>query len=155
MDGMWAPLICLWVTIACVYNSLGKQTIKLAFWWISHNKVIHTITSQSSFWRMTLIFFNWVYSWVFPNGSAGKESVYNTRDTGRSPEGGHGNPLKFSCLENPMDRGAWCGTVHGVTKSWKKQRNNTQLMKNNGIRMLKGFCFWFSFFCLFVFKIQI
>ena len=36
---------------------------------------------------------------------------------GRSPEGGHGNPLQYSCLENSMVRGAWRATVHGVTKS--------------------------------------
>ena len=36
----------------------------------------------------------------------------------RSPKGGHGNPLQYSCLENPMDRGAWWVIVHGVTKSW-------------------------------------
>ena len=36
---------------------------------------------------------------------------------GRSPGGGNGNPLLYSCLENPMDRGAWQATVHGVTKS--------------------------------------
>ena len=36
---------------------------------------------------------------------------------GRSPGGGHGNPLQYSCLENPMDRGAWWATVHRVTKS--------------------------------------
>ena len=36
---------------------------------------------------------------------------------GRCPGGGHGNPLLYSCLENPMDRGACWGTVHGVTKS--------------------------------------
>ena len=35
---------------------------------------------------------------------------------GRSPGGGHGNPLQYSCLENPMDRGAWRETVHGVGK---------------------------------------
>ena len=35
---------------------------------------------------------------------------------GRSPGVGHGNPLQYSCLENPMDRGAWQATVHGVTK---------------------------------------
>ena len=46
-----------------------------------------------------------------------------TRDTGsvpgpgRSPGGGHGNPLQYSFLENPMDRGAWQATVHRVTKS--------------------------------------
>ena len=37
---------------------------------------------------------------------------------GRCPEGGHGNPLQYSCLENPMDTGAWCATVHRVRKSW-------------------------------------
>jgi len=48
----------------------------------------------------------------------------DTRDVGlipgseRSPEGGHGNPLQYSCLENPMDRGAWWATVHRVTKNW-------------------------------------
>ena len=36
---------------------------------------------------------------------------------GRPPGGGHGNSLQYSCLENPMDRGAWLATVHGVTKS--------------------------------------
>ena len=35
-----------------------------------------------------------------------------------SPGGGHGNPLQYSCLENPMDRGAWRATVHRVTQSW-------------------------------------
>ena len=37
--------------------------------------------------------------------------------SGRFPGGGHGNPLQYSCLENPMDRGAWWATVHGVTES--------------------------------------
>ena len=47
-------------------------------------------------------------------GSDGKASVYNTGDlgsipgSGRFPGGGNGNPLQYSCLENPMDRGAWC-----------------------------------------------
>ena len=49
--------------------------------------------------------------------------VVNARDAGsgpglgRSPGGGHGNPLQYSCLEKPMNRGAWRATVHGVTKS--------------------------------------
>ena len=56
----------------------------------------------------------------FPGGSDGKESDCNVGDLsliaglGRSPAGGHGNPLKYSCLENPMDRGAWWDTVQGV-----------------------------------------
>ena len=37
---------------------------------------------------------------------------------GRFSQEGNGNPLQYSCLENPMDRGAWKATVHGVTKSW-------------------------------------
>ena len=50
----------------------------------------------------------------FPGGSDGKASVYNVRDLssipglGRFPGEGNGNPLQYSCLENPMDRGAWC-----------------------------------------------
>ena len=59
----------------------------------------------------------------FPGGSDGKASAYNAGDlglipgSGRSPREGNGNPLQYSCLENPMDRGAWEATVHGVTKS--------------------------------------
>ena len=50
-------------------------------------------------------------------------SVGDIRDVGsipglgRSPGGGHGNPLQYSCLGNPMDRGAWQATVHGVEKN--------------------------------------
>ena len=44
----------------------------------------------------------------FPGGSDGKASVYNVRDLGSIPGlGGNGNPLQYSCLENPMDGGAW------------------------------------------------
>jgi len=39
--------------------------------------------------------------------------------SGRSPGGEHGNPLQYSCLENPMDRGAWRDTIHGVTRKLK------------------------------------
>ena len=41
----------------------------------------------------------------------------STPGSGRSPGGGHGNPFQYSCLENPMDRGAWRAVVHGVAKS--------------------------------------
>ena len=40
--------------------------------------------------------------------------------SGRSPQGGHGNPLQYSCLENPTDREAWWATVHRITKSWTR-----------------------------------
>ena len=42
---------------------------------------------------------------------------------GRSPGGGNGNLLQYSCLENPKDRGAWQATVHRVTKSWTQLSN--------------------------------
>ena len=60
---------------------------------------------------------------TFLGGSDGKESPCNAGDLGlilglgRSPGGGNGNPLQYSCLENSMDRGAWWATVHGVAKS--------------------------------------
>ena len=58
----------------------------------------------------------------FPGGSVGKEScsagvMTSIPGLGRSPGGGHGNPLQYSCLGNPMDRGAWRAAVFGVAKS--------------------------------------
>ena len=59
----------------------------------------------------------------FPGGSVGKESVCNAGNVGSipglgsAPERGNGNPLQYSCMENPTDRGAWRPTVHRVAKS--------------------------------------
>ena len=59
----------------------------------------------------------------FPGGSEDKVSACNAGDPGLipglggSPGEGNGNPLQYSCLENPMERGAWRATVHGVAKS--------------------------------------
>ena len=69
---------------------------------------------------------NWRDSEGFPSGSEGKASACNAGDPasipglGRSPGEGNGNPLQYSCLENPMDRGAWRATVHRATKSWAR-----------------------------------
>ena len=60
----------------------------------------------------------------FPHGSEDKASSCKAGDPGlipglgRSRGEGNGNPLQYSCLENPMDGGAWQATVHGVTKNW-------------------------------------
>ena len=60
----------------------------------------------------------------FPGGSAVKNQSANVGDAclipdpRRRPEEGNGNPLQYSCLESPMDRGAWQSTVYGVTKEW-------------------------------------
>ena len=61
----------------------------------------------------------------FLGGSDGKESACNAGnlgflipESGRAPGEGNGNPIQYFCLENPMDRGTWWATVHGITKSW-------------------------------------
>ena len=62
--------------------------------------------------------------WGLPRWLGGKEFTCRAGDpdsisgSGRSPGGGNGNPLYYSCLGNPMDRGAWRATVHRVSKSW-------------------------------------
>ena len=63
---------------------------------------------------------------IATGGTCGKEPTCQSQETreilgsihgsGRSPGGDHGNPLQYSCLENPTNRGAWQATVHGVTK---------------------------------------
>ena len=60
----------------------------------------------------------------FPGGSVAKNPPANTGDAGsipglgRSPGGGNGNPLQYSCLGNPVERGTWQPTVHGFTNEW-------------------------------------
>ena len=62
--------------------------------------------------------------WGFPGGSVGKNPPANAGDAGsipglgRLPEEGNGNPLQYSGLENPMDRGAWQATVHEAAKEY-------------------------------------
>ena len=53
-----------------------------------------------------------------PANAGNRRNVGLILGSGTSPGGGHGNPLQYSCLENPMGRGAWGATVHGVTKNW-------------------------------------
>ena len=62
----------------------------------------------------------------FSGGSVVKNPPANAEDmgpipgSGRSPGGGHGYPLQYSCLENPHGRGAWQATIHGIAKSWTR-----------------------------------
>ena len=69
----------------------------------------------------------------FSGGSVVRNPPANAGDTslipvlGRSPGGGHDNPLQYSCLENPMDRGAWQVSVHRVAKSWIRLSTHTCL----------------------------
>ena len=77
-----------------------------------------------------------VFLWGFPVGSVVKNLSANTGNTGdaglipglgRSPRGGNGNPLQYSCLENSLGRGAWRATIHGVTASDMTELAHTQL----------------------------
>ena len=73
---------------------------------------------------------------VFPGSSVVKNPPANTEDSknagsipgsGRYPREGNGNPFHYTCLENSMDRGAWCATVHRVIKSWTWLRGSTTI----------------------------
>ena len=72
----------------------------------------------------------------FSGGSVVKNLPANSGDLdliprlGRSPGEGHSNPLQYSCLENPKDRGAWWAIVHGVTKSPKRLSMRTCILAN-------------------------
>ena len=67
---------------------------------------------------------------VMPANAGDIRDTSSIPESERSVGGGHGNPFQYSCLENPMDRGAWLSTVHGVTKS------QTQLTRR--VCILKG-----------------
>ena len=72
----------------------------------------------------------------FPGGTSGRCRRRNRQGSvpglGRSPGGGHGNPLQHSCLENPMDKGAWWATVHRVAKELdKSERLITHIILTN------------------------
>ena len=76
-------------------------------------------------------------SWGFPGGLEVKVSASNVGDPGsipgsrRSPGEGNGNPLQYSCLENPMDGGTWWAIDHGVAKSRTRLSNLSSLHFNN------------------------
>ena len=92
---------------------LGKRGVNFScveLYKVSESKLLHPVPRQT-----------------FPGGSVVKNppvNAGNTRDvgstsgSGRSPGGGNGNPLQYSCPGNPVDKGTWWVTVHGVTKSW-------------------------------------
>ena len=73
--------------------------------------------------QIYFLFYPLTFIQVFPVSSVVKNPTANAEDGGltpgseRSPGGRFGKPLQYSCLENPINRGAWWSTVHGVTKS--------------------------------------
>ena len=93
--------------------------------WLDSFAVQRTVKSllQHHGSKASIIPHSALFPWGFPGGSEVKTSAYNAGDLGsipglgRSPGEGKDNPLQYSCLENPMNGGAWWATVHGVTKS--------------------------------------
>ena len=69
--------------------------------------LIYVLASQ-----VALVVMNW------PGNAGDIRDQGSILGSGRSPGGGHGNPLKYSCLENPMERAAWQAMVHRVVKNW-------------------------------------
>ena len=96
----------------------------------------------------------------FPDGLEGKVSTYNGGDTGWIPESGrlpgegNGNPLQYSCLENPMDRGAWKATAHRVAKSWTWLKWLSMHKENENL-YFQFLCFIFFHFTNFVLKEEV
>ena len=107
-----------------------KSNTKHQKWMLIYTTLWRGLTYRvlSESWRILFIW-NSRTSMAFPGGSMVKNLPANAGDTGltpglgRSPEGGHGNPLQYSCLENPMDRGGRQSIVHRVTRSqtWLKR----------------------------------
>ena len=100
-------------------------------------------------WNITAM--KWINStYGIPGGSDSKESACNAGDPGsipglgRSPGEGHGYPCQYSCLENPMDRGAWRATLHGVprvtARYWTKEATHKKIFPfklNNRLKKKK------------------
>ena len=91
---------------------------------------------------------------MIKNPPANAGDVRNTGSIpglGRSPGGEHGNPLQYSCLENPMNRGAWWDMVHWVAKSQTRLKQlRTNIKYSQVIRMwtsLGGALFCYSSYC--------
>ena len=123
----WQRMRWLNVIMASKDISLGDLFLAGIWNWYSWRPgVLQSIGLQSRTWLSYWTELNWREFWGFPGGSVVKNSPANAgeaRDagsiprSGRSPGGGNGNPLQYSCLENLMDGEVWQATVHWVTKS--------------------------------------
>ena len=88
----------------------------------THVTHIHRLTRKFHKYRKPKSWLKLSCTWGFPHSSVGKSSACNTGDLGlipglgRSPGEGNENPLQYPCLVNPMDRGAWQTTVHGISR---------------------------------------
>ena len=127
-----APTTRLYLLLQKGFVSLGHRHFHMLFL-LSHINTCLSWVSSSVLTSSEKRRFNFLAQQDSPIicGSDSEESACNAGDLGfipglgRSLRGGHGNPLQYYCLENPMDRGAWWATVHGVTKSQTRLSNWT------------------------------
>ena len=115
----YSPVNCRALIVMQVI--LAYRNVDKLIWW---NRMDHHCGSSPAF----------LTNFGFPGGSEVKASDYDAGDrgsipgSGRSPGEGNGNPLQYSCLENPMDRGALWAIVHGVAKSRIRLSDFTSLL---------------------------
>ena len=114
-----------WALSCVFFILLGAAALLIVIRVYSSKHVVWTGRTQAN-----LVLSSWIFLPLLPSArgspgaSDGKESSCNAGDPGlipelgRSPGGGHGNPLQYSCLENPMGREACRATVHRGSKSW-------------------------------------
>ena len=110
----------VWMYYSLFIHAQVKGQSGLFPWWGGIDKAVINIRVKCFCVNIGLIFQASQVALVVKNlpASAGDlRDVSSIPGSGRSPGGGHGNPLQYSCLENPMDRGAWQATVHRVPKS--------------------------------------
>ena len=112
--------------VALLRNYCSDHTPCDSDWVLSNVNVLNFGELRPSIMYSRFVFLCFLWEKLTPGSSDGKEAAYNAGDPrsilglGRSPGEGNGNPLQYSCLENPMDRGAWWATVHRVAKSWTR-----------------------------------
>ena len=129
-----------------------------------------SILDSTPFWRSIWLFHlipycfdycSFIVTFGDPGGSDSKASVYNAGDlgsiprSGRSPGEGNGNPLQYNCLENPMDRGAWQATIHGVAKSRTQLSDFTFIIFETENVHISSVCVFLSYSPLLVLCISI
>ena len=124
MQGTHKSLLQQHSSKASILQCSALFIVQLSYPYMTTGKTI-ALTRWTFSGKVMSLLFNMLFRLVmsFSGDSDGKASAYNAGDpgsipgSGKSPGEGNGNPFQYSCLENPMDRGAWWATVHGVAKS--------------------------------------